>query len=929
MSDFFYQASAVRYVVVILGLSLSACSRTSEQSEKQLLERAKTFQKEGKTESQIIELKNLLQKNPNHPEGRWLLGEAYSIQGYGREAEKELLRAQELGIDPEVTKVALGKSILDQGDFKRVLNEIRPGSNSSARNIAAIKTLYGQAELGLKKYETGCALFREAQDIDATYIPAYWESAKCSLGFGKPLEAEEEVAKAIKVDDQNPESWRLQGDLLRNQKKLAEAEKAYTTGLSYRPEHLESLIARAAVRVHLNNHKGATEDLDEVSKVAPAHPVVFHLKGIMLYKDKKYAEAKTSFENVLRTNPDYAPTLLWLGLTDYALNNLEQAVQGLGRYVSAVPDTPQVQAVLAVAKARLGGKSAAAETLAILDKLDVNDPQSLALIGQAHLLVGDNDAGSRYLTRAIEKNPSASDPRVNLVAALLQRGDAPAALDQAEAIFKQSPDDPRAAAILISALVETKQTGKALEVIATLQKKLPDSSYPYIYRAAINSGKNDFDAAKNDLEQVLKLQPGHPLASHALAAIAIKQSQFDEARRYYRQVRAKNRDPIETLMAEYDLEVLAKQPSAARKLVEFAAQKYPNAAWPATVIATAYTRMQLPAKAIELTNTAAEANPDNVELLSARGTAFFENRDMANALNNFKRIARLRPDLAEAHAKLGLVHLANEDWGAARDAFQRTVRLDSKHVIARLSLAGLDIKDKKWNEAIKLAREVETDFPQATEAYILQSTAYAGLKQDTDAIAVLRRAEKAVPDSPQPVIEQAKLHFNSKADELAFRTLKSWLANHPDNIPMSLFLAETLMAFKKDGEAIAAYDKILGKVPNNMMALNNLANLLLDSDPKRGLKLAEQAYAAAPADPDVIDTYGWLQLKNGNTAKALELLKKAFEIAPDSAEIHYHLATAMAKSGDTTQAKRELEKLLSVQKSFSSRKEAETLLRQL
>jgi putative PEP-CTERM system TPR-repeat lipoprotein len=929
MNHFLYKSNTVRCAVVILGLSLSACERTSEQSEKQLLERAKTFQKDGKTQSQLIELKNLLQKNPNHPEGRWLLGEAYAMQGYGREAEKELLRAQELGIDPEVIKVALGKSILDQGNFKRVLNEIRPGPKSSARNIAAIKTLYGQAQLGLKQYDRGCALFREAQDTDASYVPAYWESAKCSLGFGKPLEAEEEVAKALKVDDKNPESWRLQGDLLRNQKKLVEAEKAYTTGLSYRPEHLESLIARAAVRVHLNNHKGATEDLDAVSKQVPAHPVVFHLKGIMLYKDKKYTEAKTAFENVLRTNPDYAPTLLWLGLTDYALNNLEQAVQSLGRYVSAVPGSAQVQAVLAVAKARLGGKSAAAETLAILDKLDVNDPQSLVLIGQAHLLAGDNDASSRYLARAVEKNPNATDPRVNLVAALLQKGDAPAAVSQAEEIFKKSPDDPRAAAILISALIETKQLDRALEVIAVLQKKAPNSPYAYVYRAAINSSKNNLDAAKTDLEHVLKLQPGHPLAGHSLAAIAIKQNKFDDARRYYHQVREKNRDPIETIMAEYDLEVLAKQPSAARKLVEFAAKKYPNAAWPATVIATAYTRMNLPAKAIELTNTAAEANPDNVELLSARGTAFFENRDMANALNNFKRIARLRPDLAEAHGKLGLVYLANEDWGAARDAFQRTVRLDPKHVIARLSLAGLDIKDKKWNEAIKLAREVETDFPQATEAYVLQSTAYANLKQDAEAIAVLRRAEKAVPGSSQPVIEQAKLHFNSKADELGFRTLKSWLTNHPDNVPVSLFLAETLMAFKKDEEAIAVYDKVLDQVPNNMMALNNLANLLSDRDPKRGLKFAERAYAVAPADADVIDTYGWLQLKNGNTAKALELLKKAFEIAPDSAEIHYHLATVMAKSGDKIQARRELEKLLSAQKSFSSRKEAEALLQQL
>ena len=42
-------------------------------SEAQHLDRAKTYQAEGKTQSQIIELKNILQSNPKHAEAHWLL----------------------------------------------------------------------------------------------------------------------------------------------------------------------------------------------------------------------------------------------------------------------------------------------------------------------------------------------------------------------------------------------------------------------------------------------------------------------------------------------------------------------------------------------------------------------------------------------------------------------------------------------------------------------------------------------------------------------------------------------------------------------------------------------------------------------------------------------------------------------------------------
>ena len=181
-------------------LGLNGCGKDKSVSEAEHLERAKADQAQGKYQAQMIEIKNLLQKNPNHPEAHFLLGETYANLGYGIDAEKELRRAQELGIDAERIKVPLGKSLLDQKEYKRVLNEIRPVIASTPATVAGIKTLYAQANLGLKEFEKGCELFREAKQTDSTYVPAYWGIAQCSLGFGKPIEAEEELDAALKID---------------------------------------------------------------------------------------------------------------------------------------------------------------------------------------------------------------------------------------------------------------------------------------------------------------------------------------------------------------------------------------------------------------------------------------------------------------------------------------------------------------------------------------------------------------------------------------------------------------------------------------------------------------------------------------------------------------------------------------------------------
>ena len=217
MVKFKLQTSRTIFLSLTTALILVACGKNSSVSEAEHLERAKAFQTQGNTQSLVIELKNLLQKNPNHAEGQFLLGETYASLGYGKDAEKALLRAQEFGVSPERIKVPLGKSLLDQREYKRVLNEIKPVIASSPRDIAAIKTLYAQAELGLKQFEKGCELFREAKQTDDKYVPAYWGISQCSLGFGKPLEAAEELDRALKIDGKNVDTWLLRGDLWRNQ----------------------------------------------------------------------------------------------------------------------------------------------------------------------------------------------------------------------------------------------------------------------------------------------------------------------------------------------------------------------------------------------------------------------------------------------------------------------------------------------------------------------------------------------------------------------------------------------------------------------------------------------------------------------------------------------------------------------------------------
>ena len=60
--------------------------------------------------------------------------------------------------------------------------------------------------------------------------------------------------------------------------------------------------------------------------------------------------------------------------------------------------------------------------------------------------------------------------------------------------------------------------------------------------------------------------------------------------------------------------------------------------------------------------------------------------------------------------------------------------------------------------------------------------------------------------------------------------------------------------------------------------------------------MAEQANKAAPADPIILDTLGWILVEQGKLDRALPLLKQAAALAPANADIRNHLGAALGKA---------------------------------
>jgi Flp pilus assembly protein TadD len=112
--------------------------------------------------------------------------------------------------------------------------------------------------------------------------------------------------------------------------------------------------------------------------------------------------------------------------------------------------------------------------------------------------------------------------------------------------------------------------------------------------------------------------------------------------------------------------------------------------------------------------------------------------------------------------------------------------------------------------------------------------------------------------------------------------------------------------------AETAYQKALGFRPDDAMAANNLAYLLLEhgGDANLALSLAQTARRGMPKAGATADTLAWASYHVGAYDTARKLLEDASAQQPDNATYHYHLGLTYLKLNQSGRGKAELEKAL-------------------
>ena len=114
------------------------------------------------------------------------------------------------------------------------------------------------------------------------------------------------------------------------------------------------------------------------------------------------------------------------------------------------------------------------------------------------------------------------------------------------------------------------------------------------------------------------------------------------------------------------------------------------------------------------------------------------------------------------------------------------------------------------------------------------------------------------------------------------------------------------------------YQKVLEVQPDNPLASNNLAYVMLEQggNVDVAFAMAQTARRQLPDNPSCADTLGWAFYHKGVYTSAINLFKEALKKQPDNALYNYHLGLAYAKNGQAALAQQQLDRVMKIKPNF-------------
>ena len=671
------------------------------------------------------------------------------------------------------------------------------------------------------------------------------------------------------------------------------------------PSEIEAYFKKGMLYLEKNKSDEALSLSNKLMKDFPKRPEGFRLRGIALFYKKNYDDATIALQKSIALQPHVA-SYYFLGLCHFYKNDLEQAMGQLQNALAINPSFAQARILIALIDLK---KNRVDDAIAEMKKvLETDETNAIAhnILGSAFMAKGLYTTGLEELNRAIENDPQLIDAYIKKGFFELSKGRLKEAEAELKTAVRVNPDLLYSRVLLASSLIRQNEYGKALKIlqeglkgqksdavfynliaqVMLRQNKVTDAmNYlqrsknanpeyfnSYFNLASIYFQKGERDKGLQELKSILKISPHNYEASLAIASILDMSDNKNEALQYY---------------------LLAKESGRVQGYLELA--KY-------------YLRKKDINNAFHVIDDAVKKYPQETAPYELKGKTLLLLKKSEDAIKPFEEVEKINPKLGLAYIVNAYISLGKPE--KALDRIRQELRKQPANIELMADLSRIYKIMGKKKDAIENAQKIIQNKPESPIGYMALAMIYQDDKEFDRAIETLHKAAALNDTSISMML--GNMFYLKKDYKAAIGQYGKVEAAKPGYIPVLFQKGSVLYTMGRKKDAIAEYQKILRLSQNHVPTLNNLAYLYAEDNKDRAmaLQLASRAYTFAPTDGMVLDTFGYVLLKNGKMREGLTALKKAVEIIPNNPSIYYHLALAYKENSDERKAIESLQKAI-------------------
>lgn len=159
---------------------------------------------------------------------------------------------------------------------------------------------------------------------------AHFRRAAAFLNQGRISEAEDQLTNALRADPSHHPARQAYVSLLLEQRRVENARRVLAEALAANPSQPTFALALARIHADQRDYVGALEVMDRAGSVA-RNADFQALRGVVLQRLNRHAEAVDAFQNAVRGGPQQPNTLVALGISLEAVGRKAEAGQAYRR----------------------------------------------------------------------------------------------------------------------------------------------------------------------------------------------------------------------------------------------------------------------------------------------------------------------------------------------------------------------------------------------------------------------------------------------------------------------------------------------------------------------------------------------------------------------------------------------------------------------